>query len=552
MEQTYLKKINKAAAAELLCRKKIRLMILILVIVGGLFEMGEYSFTYEVSDVTGEVMKTPCYEGFFGMFLMLMGALFGAFAVFGVFSDLTNRQLSDVQLSLPMSAKDRYLSKVMAVIRIHILPLTISCAAVTLVRSLITPDPVNLEYLLRMNFVPISAAICVDAVCIFCMCCCGAKAEGVYTSIMMGFCISLTPYLFYNFAVVEFSGINSSRMDYAKYFSSFGGMCLMWIAENSREGWIYLMINAVLSCLLVYGTYFIYRKRDGRNVGKPVVFDIYLELLLFAGLFTVLSIFFETGEAGVGIVFTLIIVLVIRIIEARAKITPKIFFIWLGKYAIYFGAFMIIMGAAYFTGGFGYYKLRPELKVSDYMEVNIDVNQYEMSNEHIGGGRSDITYVERAHWRDYGDTLFTSQSAKSKHERLRRDYSGKLVSEEEAEELIRLISENVDKYYKLEDRSVGDFLDSLFSGDFGRKNYGVGTYVNISITGYDYSEDNNGYHVRGDSTYYLEFKADHDMFDELCEEFGGRLTLYSTDSTYNEFGESTDHFENYVYSEPVY
>lgn len=547
MEQTYLKKINKAAAAELLCRKKIRLMILILVIVGGLFEMGEYSFYSEVSDVTGEVIRRPGFDGYFGLLMMLLGALFGAFAVFGVFSDLTNRQLSDVQLSLPLSSKDRYLSKIMAVVKIHILPLTISCLAVTLVRFAISPDPVSLEYLLRTNFVTISAAMCVDAVCIFCMCCCGAKAEGVYTSIMMGFCISLTPYLFYNSAVVEFSGISSTRMDYAKFFSCFGGMCLMWLGEDSREGWIYLVINALLSCLLVFGTYYIYRKRDGKNVGKPVVFDIYLELLLFAGIFTLLTLFFEAGEAGVGVVFTLIIVLVIRIIEARAKITPKIFFIWLGKYAIYFGSFMIIMGAAYFTGGFGYYKLRPELKVSDHMEINIDINQYEMSNEHTGGDNNDVSYVKRVHWRGYGDDLFTNQSAKSKYERLRQDYSGKLISEEEAEELIRLISEDVDKYYKLEDRSVGDFMDELFSGDFGRKDYDVGTYVSIDIIDYELNERYDGYNMSSDSRYNLEFKVDHDMFDEMCEEFGSRLSQYSSDEY------DVDLFGGYDYvSDPVY
>lgn len=528
MEQTYLKKINKASAAECLCHRKIRLMIIIIVAVGALFDMSSYSVRTYASD--GNLH--PEHDGGFGIFMILMGALFGAFAVFGIFSDLTNRQLSDVQMSLPMSAKDRYLSKILAVVKIHLIPLCLACASVVLVRMIVDPSLVNLEFLLRMNFIPISAAICVDAVCIFCMSCCGAKAEGVYTSIIMGFCISLTPYIFYSEAVVAFSGINSSSFDFEHTFSTFGGMCLMWLAVDDRKAWIYLLLNAAISCLLVFATYFIYRKRDGRNVGVPVVFPIYMELLLFVGLFSLYTMFFVMGESGTGIVLGLIVVLVIRIVAARAKITPKIFLTWLGKYAICFGAFMVIMCAAYFTGGYGYYKLRPRIKSTECLSINVGVRQMGYSNEHEGdfyGNMSDVEYITTLKEKHFDNKFFTDEHSKASYEQAYQNYSSILITDEEAEELLQWLSDEIDKNYDLGERNMDDFIDRMFSGNLERKSYTPGTYVDIGIDGSSneryYYDDLGGYYENTTdyTSYYIDFKVEQDKYEELCEEFGSRL-----------------------------
>lgn len=113
MVQTYLKKIELASRAECRNRKKIRLILLILTIVGALFEISEYkvSFTTERTSFGGMEhvdagFKYALFDGgFFGAFLMFSAAFLGLFAVHGVFSDLTSKQTADIQLSLPMNAK---------------------------------------------------------------------------------------------------------------------------------------------------------------------------------------------------------------------------------------------------------------------------------------------------------------------------------------------------------------------------------------------------------------------------------------------------------------
>ena len=125
MAQTYLKKINKAAAAECRNRRKVRLMILIITVAAALFEASEFTVKNYDSDYINWIF--PNYDNFFGLFLMFVAAAFGAFAVYGVFSDLTNKQTADVQLSLPMSAKERFHSKLLAVAKLHLIPL--ACAS---------------------------------------------------------------------------------------------------------------------------------------------------------------------------------------------------------------------------------------------------------------------------------------------------------------------------------------------------------------------------------------------------------------------------------------
>ena len=117
MAQKYLEKINKASTAEYRNRRKIRLMILIITVAAALFEVSDFGMkSYKEN---GAIVFAPRFTGFFGLFLMFVAAGFGAFAVYGVFSDLTNKQTADVQLSLPMSAKDRYYSKLLAASDTH-------------------------------------------------------------------------------------------------------------------------------------------------------------------------------------------------------------------------------------------------------------------------------------------------------------------------------------------------------------------------------------------------------------------------------------------------
>ena len=534
MEQTYFAKIKRAAKSECMNRRKIRLIILIVTVAAAMFELGEYQ-VYSIGLTSYPDNVIPRYadfSGYFGIFLMFTAAFFGAFAVYGVFSDLTSKQTADVQLSLPMSAKDRYVSKILALVKIHILPLVIAGAVVTLLGNLIHNSFDKIGYLLRFHAIVLAVALFVDAVCVFCMCCCGAKAEGVYTSLITGLCVSFTPYLFYMLAVLEFSGLKVDTFSFTKFFSLFGLMGFMWIPESTVElsvqPWLFLIGNMTMSCLLILVNFFIYRRRDGRQVGKPMVYTLFMELFMFIGLFTLFTIFFYTGSWGIGMTIAVIIYLIIRIVSARAKITPKLFAGWVGKYVVSLAVFTVIMGAAYFTGGFGYYKVRQTKIDTDTVNFDVDITEYRkvQGNLYGTGVRSErfdnIYVIDPDNIRDFDYYYYDSYH--------------RVNNADEVKAKLDEINRIIDERYTLDDRNMDGFVQMMLDGSIRNKyvyNH-PGVCVEISIWNENTVEVTKGLNAENRYSYGVEFWLPEEDYIEICTEFESILTRTDTyKDTYN-------------------
>lgn len=376
MEQTFLKKIYKTSKAEVSNHKKIKLILLIFTIMGTVLALSVY--TSRDHSVHGKSYTITEFDGAFGIVLIFAAAFFGMFAVFGIFKDMVNKQTSDVQMSLPMSAKERYLSKLAALFRIHILPILCSEVIMIVVGGLIASYSGTMM-LIRLYTVILAQALFVDSVSILCMCCCGALAEGVYTSLISMFCLSATPYCTFELTMVRFSGLLSSDVATEKGFSLLGVLSMEWIPSfgfsdvigYNDEGWYYLFGNILISCLMIFAAFFIYKNRDARKVGKPFAYDLFMEIFMFIGLFTLYLMFYSSRITGIGVAATFIVYFVIRIVASRAKINAKVFLIWVLKFAASMAAFYLIVMISYFTGGFGFYKYFPDTSNIESASIRI-------------------------------------------------------------------------------------------------------------------------------------------------------------------------------------
>ncbi|MBO5558298.1 hypothetical protein [Ruminococcus sp.] len=514
MAQTYLKKIELASRAECRNRKKIRLILLILTIVGALFEIKDYKVMTITENAYNDgirFQRSPSLEGIFGAFLMFLAACFGLFAVHGVFSDLTSKQNADIQLSLPMNAKERYLSKLMAVFKLHILPILTAGIAVILIGSAKEDAFDMMGYILRFQLVTLALALFVDSVSIFCMSCCGAKAEGIYTSIIMGGCISVLPIMFFMEAIIGFSGVDNTYSFYMNPFYVFGGSILTALEEVGTgigATMPYILANLLMSFATIFAAYFIYRRRDGRHVGKPIVYSLFLELFMFTGLTTLFFIFVYTGGWSIGITAALIICIVIRIILARAKITPIKFVIWIGKYAAALAAFIVIMGAAYYTGGFGYYKVR-----------------YHMNNEKAINIEATAIFANQS-------SAYTYSEAKNRY--FQRDFRTENTTaandvtvpanctREEAKQAVEDINDLIDRYHNLQDRDNESFL-SIFTDNYSNRYYSHNyDYYNIRIMISD---------LKFNTKYTANITLDDETeYEEFCSELSKILEESYTES----------------------
>lgn len=403
MALTYLKKINNAAKAECVQRRKIRFIIMLLLAAGGLFTVSEY----RCPQIWMSSRHEPYLDGAMGMFLLCAAACFGIFAVHGIFSDMTSRQTADVQMSLPMSAKDRYLSKILALCKLHIFPLIICCLAVMVlciakvclgislhdgvVKARLSADMIF--YLGKFMLIVFLIAFFTDAVTVFCMTCCGAKAEGIYTSLITMFCVSAAPFIFYIQVIAKFSGVTDLPNE-GRLFMCWGLIPVFeyldyYYEVHISEYVVPMLINILISCLVIWASYFIYKKRDARSVGKPMAFSLFFELFMFMGTFTLFTMFFFSSMWTIGVTIALIISLIIRIVVSRAKVSVKSFGVWILKYAACVGLFIGIAAVGYYTGGFGLSSFKPDLSDTCMVDASISYDFWVMDE-----GSS---YVEQNH-----------------------------------------------------------------------------------------------------------------------------------------------------------
>lgn len=435
MEQTFLKKINKASSAEASNHKKVRLIILILTIAGTLFALTEYDADKLYNAERNRRATLAYFESYFGMFLVFVAAYFGMFAVFGIFKDMVNKQTADVQMSLPMSAKERYCSKLLALVKLHLLPL-LGSGVVMVLGGAVKVGFGGTAFLLRIYTVLFAQAFFADAVSIFCMCCCGALAEGVYTSLITMVCLSATPYGTFEAMISAFSGLRTYATSAMEVFSLTGILSMQWLPGMHEPGtdgvaYAYLFANILISCLLIAVTFLIYRKRDARSVGKPFVYELFMEIFMFIGLFTLYLIFFATNTISAGIVTAFIVYFVIRIVAARAKINVKVFMIWTAKFAASMAVFYLIAGIAYFTGGFGFYKYFPDMSDMNGANIYIHTHYYDGDAEYF-------------YYRDY-DHWFTSYS------------DNKFDAQKNGNNIHSIVK----KYNTIDDRTLTDFFESM-------------------------------------------------------------------------------------------
>lgn len=498
MEQTFLKKINKASSAEASNHKKIRLILLILTIAGTLFALTEYRCDRYYDDSIGKQMTDISFNSYFGIVLVFIAAYFGMFAVFGIFKDMVNKQTADVQMSLPMSAKERYCSKLLALAKLHLLPLLGSGVVMIVIGGAIAgySGTVNL---LRLYMVMFAQAFFTDAVAIFCMCCCGALAEGVYTSLITMVCLSSTPIGVFVTTMVAYSGLESYAENSTDVFSLVGVISMKWLPGFddyglTSKGWAYLAANILISCLLIAVTFLIYRRRDARSVGKPFVYEIFMEIFMFIGLFTLYMVFFAADIVFAGIVTTFIVYFVIRIVAARAKISVKVFMVWAGKFAASIAAFYVIALIAYFTGGFGFYKYFPDISDIERAQIYVSAHYYENYQDPY---YSDAHYsrLKEEHW-------FTAETDSKFDTQKNANYCREIVK----------------KYNDISDRSLSDFFDNMSY----RSLYSRYWATRIEVTIYEIKErtDNSGeaweqnYEVYNMYMYIPEGK---DKYDEAVE-----------------------------------
>lgn len=473
-------RIKLAAKSETYTHKKIFIIMQILLAIGAaVYGIGMETDSIGIND------RIYVYPSGLGCFLFLTAAFCGFIAVINLFKDMHNVQTADVQLSMPLSARERYHSKLLSLFWIQILPMIAYSVIGGLLAVLLNDlsgdvlEHITASFLLLMNI-----ALFTDAVTIFCCCCCGTFAESIYTSLITLTCLSLLPYAFFSVIVEQFAGVQCNTTDVYFGYWTYSGI-MSFDEELSALCVRSNLISWAISIAVIFVTQLIYTRRDAKTVGKSVVFPAFFEMFMFLGLMTIFIFFWNDSQITIGLILSLIVYFVIRIIITRAKIKAADILIWLGKYLVSLCIYVAIAAVGYATDGFGYRGYAPPKEYLDGSSIHISIFDYSNCD-------------------DYFDNYPAY------------DWDSYELSAEEAAEISDLFRE----YNTYDEKSLSDFLGWLSGGDADNELGKV--YVTIYII------SDSDYYDKTHFSYRLSYLTDIESAQKIMDVLDSNRQLEKT------------------------
>lgn len=316
----------------------------------------------------------------------LAAAISGVLLVPGLFREVYNRQFADVEFSLPMSASERFRSKLTVLLKRHILPF-VAAQVIILLTSVIFADwKSSAEYILPNCLRCINFALFTDAVCLLCVSCCGHIVECLYTSVLSVIAFSIfIPLVLIRFFLNMARTTSSLSEKVTAIGVGFPKLALEFVGDVVEGGGdlshhietefsvleaVMLFVNLAFCVLLIFIAFRIYKKRSGLSAGKPFASKAFYRFFLIFVTLNVILIFF-LSSFYLAILVGLIFSLAISIFSKRKKVTLRdIEFSLLGYCATLI--FVLIAGfVSYATGAFG---LAYSMPGKDFTSENSDLH----------------------------------------------------------------------------------------------------------------------------------------------------------------------------------
>lgn len=300
---------------------------------------------------------TNYYQGYVIAYIGVAAvALCGVFTVFALFHESYSKSHADLAYSLPAGAKERFFSKLCTLVKLHILPV-VFWNIIQFISTIITTD-LSLKILSRYAAVlfltELSTCLFVDLVVILCLVCCGRLAEVIYTAVIITACEAALP------ACIYYSTISPFTVQYPYDIENFVTYCPAWSAISAKlmefgystKVLLLLIGSTIFSALLITLLYFLYKKRDGKDTGKPFIFSAYREIILILAVVTVTTYVLSDTSNLILLPALLLGYLLVRILSSNSKLTIIRFVKWVGIFAVYMIVIFGVNILAYFCDGF--------------------------------------------------------------------------------------------------------------------------------------------------------------------------------------------------------
>lgn len=395
-------KIRNGAKSELIAHKKNRIVSIILLGFAGLFYgFGMNAYAYYTMNSTD--IQSSVYPHWAALLIYVISLICLFNACIGVFKDMHDIPSADVQMSMPMNSTERYLSRLLSIFYIWLLPFLISAAFGFLVslcmgnvgheRSgtvLASAVPYISVFNINLLLCYTETVLFIISATVICQCCVGSKAESKYMPILVMAVTYFLPMAVYYFISNKFAQVDDNTV------SLLSGLAVFEMIDDEKLDipvLIYLCVRCLIYIGAIFGGAFIYKKRDARSVGRPIVFSLFFEIVTALTLLLFFCLAHMDGFALLAIFFAWLGSIILRVIASRREFAFKKLLIWTGLFLAYYLAFMLFMYIAFKTGGFGsLYKIPRNPEFSNYASVYVEVEKPERHQSLYGF--SSISYTE--------------------------------------------------------------------------------------------------------------------------------------------------------------
>lgn len=242
---------------------------------------------------------------------LAIAILSGAIIAISIFNYLYKKSTVDMNLSLPLTTRQRFLSEYFAGLTIYIVPAIIGGLIGTVI--LLTGKHELMEFLkytIYIGSIVTIGMILYYSLTVLILSCCGSLFETILSTLLINAMIPASIYLLsYNIISNDSFGLSSNSLFLNQIFISspignaafiiyFFDNVNMYGNVNTNLYVHWLIPTLIFTVLIVLLSYFLYKKRKAEQVSKPYVYKFIYYAILFFVTFCIISIFkVSTGSS---------------------------------------------------------------------------------------------------------------------------------------------------------------------------------------------------------------------------------------------------------------
>lgn len=329
---------------------------------------------------------------------LAIAILSGAIIAISIFNYLYKKSTVDMNLSLPLTTRQRFLSEYFAGLTIYIVPAIIGGLIGTVI--LLTGKHELMEivkYTIYIGSVVIIGMILYYSLTVLILSCCGSLFETILSTLLINAMIPASIYLLsYTIISNDSFGLSSNSLFLNQIFISspignaafiiyFFDNVNMYGNVNTNLYVHWLIPTLIFTVLIVLLSYFLYKKRKAEQVSKPYVYKFIYYAILFFVTFCIISIFkVSTGSSDYtaqtdstpidasffpAVMCSSIVFFIMEIISNRGF---KKFWLSILKFAGTITCIYAVLLLCHATNGFGVNKYVPLESAVDNVIIDFD------------------------------------------------------------------------------------------------------------------------------------------------------------------------------------